>query len=233
MKESKWRCAEEAVILMRRRSDKKLGNPSNIQHYVVKSLRLSHRRSRTTGPISNDPSARDESNQFQIDVTVPSLAALCRWRHKYLGYPSALQISAPGFAQLSNSQTRRMRLNVDPQRRHNGIGIHHVLFNQPTQSSEHDSPNPSISVQFLVSCIDPRWSITGFHSAKPCQSNHVAKEKIICRISRLPRRPAHHQSSLSIVRMTMPVNPRAAHNRPAPEISNNSVQKTKPNANVP
>jgi hypothetical protein len=117
----------------------------------------------------------------------PSFAALFRWRHIKECCRSQRPI-------LGTFQSRRMRLNVDAQRRHDS----HTSL-RSTHLFSHLSMTLPIRLQSLVSCNDPgRRLPIATHSAKSCQSNHVATQQIICRISQIPATACAPSSSLGI-----------------------------------
>ena len=131
LKEGKWRCAEEAVILICGRPYVNLESPKTIQHYVLKPLELSRQRSRITGLYQNDsvgawwkqavPNGCSRHLQPCADDGISKYVADLSARFAHLSKPT-------------NEAERRGPEDVM-------IVIHHVNFSTLTQSSEHDSPN--------------------------------------------------------------------------------------------
>lgn len=81
-------------------------------------------------------SARDESKQFQMAAAGTCSPVADDGSSKCTVLYCTADLSAKI---LRTFQSRRMRLNVEPHRRHDSH--EHVIINTPTQSPEHDSPN--------------------------------------------------------------------------------------------
>lgn len=80
-----------------------LESSENIQHYVLKSMGLSHRKSGMIGLYQTIRWSRDESKQFQM-----AAAVTCSFV-PMTAYPRVLQISAPDFGHLSKSTNEAER----------------------------------------------------------------------------------------------------------------------------
>jgi hypothetical protein len=102
---------------------------------------LSHRKSGMIGLYRTIRSSRDESKQFQM-----AAAVICSFV-PMTAYPECCRSQRPI---LGTFQSRRMRLNVDAQRRHDS----HTSL-RSTHLLSHLSMTLPIRLQSLVSCNDP------------------------------------------------------------------------------